>query len=190
VVVEPSPENHFLPGPNRSYALTIGRRVGRIGRSPGVGRGVIASTGRHGRGASLDDHFASTPDRRVHPAEGRRTGHAGWGPGIRGRVIAGAALVVIGIIEAAPHNHLRARPHCAVKVAGGWGVRGGQARPNIGDRVVPRTVSVELADAAVVSAPDDHLRAGPYRGVKSARDRSVPDIGKRPGIGGGVVAPA
>src|SRR5581483_8196799 len=32
VVVEPSPENHFLPGPNRSYALTIGRRVGRIGR--------------------------------------------------------------------------------------------------------------------------------------------------------------
>src|SRR5204862_3362407 len=58
VVSLAAPYEHFVPGPNSSRKVSLGRSIDQTGGRPGVGRGIVsaAGTGIEGGGCAAPDN--------------------------------------------------------------------------------------------------------------------------------------
>src|SRR2546422_10067357 len=93
-------------------------------------------------------------------------------PYVCGRVVSRAFVKENTPPPSSPDDHLAACPDSSVKQARANNARSPTRRfPRVGRRIVPsaRIRSRVPPKVVVVTAPDEHLRAGPHRRVKPPR---------------------
>src|SRR6185503_19500148 len=116
----------------------------------------------------------------------------GRSPGVGGGIVAAAVVEIHLVLAPAPDDHLGAGPDRRVVQAPlrSGGARGG--RPAIGDRIVAPAageVRLRVRGGRVGPTPDDHLAAGPDRGMTGAGGRSVQKRSRGPAVGRRVITP-
>jgi hypothetical protein len=172
--------------------------IGRVGCADGcpiVTAGIISPAGVQISAviSAPDDHFTTGPHRSVNfPASGR-VSEAGSCPTVGGRMISAASVKISANINPAPDDHFAAGPHCCVIRSPSRRVgEAGWSPPVVGARrrrlraVSPAGVQ---RDSTVLSAPDDHLAAGPHCRVSVSGIGRVGGAGGCPTVGAGGVSP-
>ena len=118
----------------------------------------------HDSPSAPDDHFAAGPDCRVTDPGSWARWSCWW---LSNYPVPGLYLPPVFrrlrvFIVSAPDNHFTASPYCRVNRSGRGRVGRAGGCPSISDRdCISPPVFDEFARATVVSAPDDHLAAGP-----------------------------
>ena len=161
------------------------RRVSRAGWCPSIRRGIVAPAGidprRTKAAPAPDNHLCAGPDRGVTTSCLRRSSGACGRPSVVNWIITTAGLENRGARTATPNDHLTSGPNRCMQMPGGWRARLRGWLPVIDRRIVARA-GIGLSDKAVVSAPDNHLRAGPDGGEEFSRGGSLIGVGRRPAI--------
>ncbi len=190
-----APDDHLLAGPDRALEPASLRRVDRAGRRPGIRDRVIAAAGVLRRlaigragAAAPGDGFRAGPDQRAQRSRRAVDGAHGL-PGIGHRVISAA-----GEAGARPDNHLAAGPDHQRQGAPLRLVDARRSFPAVGNWVVAapfrRNNGAGVKGRIAATAPDDHHLTRPHRPMAGARADVSRDAGRRPGVGGRVVATA
>jgi hypothetical protein len=145
-------------------------RIGEVGRCPFIRYWSIPATavewaqdliGGIKVGAAPDNHFAPSPHRRVSESAIWRVSSAGNCPIVCCGIISTAGAIV----SPTPHDHFRASPHCRMCRSARWRARGTSGCPAVCVRIVSATgVQVNLR-VIVITSPNDHFAATPYRGM-------------------------
>jgi hypothetical protein len=160
-------------------------RVGQGGCDPAVCRRIIAPAGldpgRIKAASAPDNHLCPGPDRGVTTSCLRRSGGGCGRPSVVSWIITTAGLENGGPRAAAPDNHLCSSPHRRMQVSGSWRSRLGGWLPTVGGGAITRA-SIGLSDKAIVSAPDNHFRAGPDRSQEFSRGSSLTRVSRCPAI--------
>src|SRR4029079_16176587 len=197
-----APVNHLTAGPNCRVVYSRTWRIGGAGGCPTV-RGrvvspasikVVITTIVEIRPAP-DDHLSAGPNCRVACSRIGGIRGAGVCPGIGAGIVSPASVSEVKAtkiaIRPAPDDHLSAGPNCRVgcsrigridEVGGGPAISAGIVS-SAGIRPVG-------SDIIKISAPDDHLSAGPNCRVPLSPMGRIDGAGGCPPVGAGNISPA
>ena len=198
VAVKSAPVNHLTVGPNCGVTPARIGRISDAGGCPGISAGIVSPASLRNEAAVISapvNHLTAGPNCRVVLSRSGRIGGAGGCPTVRGRVVSPASIkvVITTIVEIrpAPDDHLSAGPNCRVgcsrigridEVGGGPAISAGIVS-SAGIRPVG-------SDIIKISAPDDHLNAGPNCRVPLSPIGRIDGAGGCPTVGAGNISPA
>src|SRR5207249_1909637 len=134
-----------------------------------------------------DNHLAAGPDGGVTVSPIGRVGGAGCCPTVCGGIISPAGVQVREV--SAPNDHLTTCPYGSVTVSRIGRVGRARWQPTICRGVVSLTCVQIIRRRRAISAPDNHLAAGPNCGVIVSTVGRAHDARACPSICGGVVLP-
>src|SRR5439155_17255206 len=109
----------------------------------------------------------SSPDGGMIESTNRRVDSAGRCPPISARVILAASVHCVGAIESGPDDHFITGPYRGGRVSRRRSVNRAGGYLNIDGRIVS-SAGVHVVESLIISAPDNHLSASPYRRVVSS----------------------
>ena len=90
-----TPDDHFTASPDCRVKVSGSGRVGRAGRCPTIGAGIVSPAGVQSAVAIMstpDDHFTAGPDCCVTVSASGRVGGAGGCPTIRAGIVSPAGV--------------------------------------------------------------------------------------------------
>jgi hypothetical protein len=173
-------------------------RVSRAGSYPTIRAGIVSPASVH-RGnvvvnatpSTPDDHFTAGPNCSVIGSARGRVGRAGGCPRIRAGMVCPASVQHVADPKATPNNHFSAGPDCCVLLSGRGRVGGAGGCPTIRAGIIsPAGIPILARPPPRISAPNDHLTAGPDCRMILSNLGRVGRAGSCPTIRAGIVSAA
>ena len=178
-----APDNHLTAGQDGGVIVSPQGRVGEAGCCPTVCYRVVSPAGVT---VAVDAVARSTPHNHLRAAPNscvirsslRRVSRAGCRPAIcRGVISPASVQITADIAKSAPDDHPIASPHRGMEVSRFGRVCRARCCPAIGAGIISAAGIKILFGVAIISAPDNHLSAGPDRCM------IVPCFGRVSGVG-------
>ncbi len=160
----PTPDDHFIAGPDGSVAATGGWDICLTRRRPSVSCRTVSTASIHlARETTViptpDDHFTASPDCSVLGARLRRIGCGRYSPTVTAGIVS-AARIEVAAAGTTPDDHFTTCPDGAVIVAGSRRIDAARGNPTVRAGIVSGA-SIQITITGVGATPDYHLTASP-----------------------------